>query len=103
LPSIRKRLEAWFKGDDGAPLWLCACRLIFAVAALAFIGAFFGPAILSGDLIGFWLYQSWVVTHAGFLYVVVIVVTFTFAVISGIPTFLYEWKRLKEFEANTGT
>jgi hypothetical protein len=49
------------------------------------------------------MHQNWAVTHADFLYVIVTVATFTFAVISGIPTFLYERKRLKEFKVSTGT
>jgi len=94
LPKIVKRFEEWFRGYDGAPLGICFCRLIFVVSTLAFIVSFFGPAILGGDLIGFWMYQEWSLTHAGFLYIIVIVVTFTLTVISGIPTFLYE-KRSK--------
>jgi predicted small integral membrane protein len=95
LSKTVKRLKEWFKGYDDAPLWLCFCRLIFAVSTLAFIVSFFGPAILGGDLIGFWMYQKWSLTHAGFLYIIVIVVTFTLAVISGIPSFLYEKKKMK--------
>jgi phosphotransferase system glucose/maltose/N-acetylglucosamine-specific IIC component len=90
-----KWLREWFKGYDGAPLWLCFCRLVFAVSALSFIALFFGPAILSGDMIGFWMYQEWTLTHASFLYILVVVATFTLTVISGIPTFLYEQKRIK--------
>ena len=97
-----KRLEAWFKGYDDAPWWLCACRLIFAVTYLAFIVSFFGPAILSGDPMGFWLHQYWAVTHGGSLYTVAIFVTFTLAVISGIPSIVYERKRMKEFDQSTG-
>jgi hypothetical protein len=95
LPKVVKRLGEWFKGYDDAPLWLCFCRLIFAVSVLSFIVLLFGPAIFGGDLIGFWMYQDWSLTHAGFLYIVVIVVTFTLAVISGIPTILYEKKKMK--------
>jgi hypothetical protein len=102
LPKIMKQLKEWFKGYDDAPLWLCSCRFIFAVATLSFIVSFFGPAILSGDLIGFWLYRNWTVTHAGFLYTVVTVVAFTLAVISGVPTFVYERKRMKELDESAG-
>ena len=100
MPKMVKRLGEWFKGRDGAPLWLCFCRLVFAVSALSFVVSFFGPAILGGDLIGFWTYQDWSLTHAGFLYIVVIVVTFALAVISGIPTFAYERKRMKRKTVN---
>jgi phosphotransferase system glucose/maltose/N-acetylglucosamine-specific IIC component len=93
LSKAVKRLGEWFRGYDDAPLWLCFCRLIFALSALSFIVSFFGPLILGGDLIGFLMYQ-WSVTHAG-LYIIVIVVTFTLALISGIPTFLYEKKKMK--------
>jgi len=98
LPKIVKRLKEWFKGQDGAPIWLCFCRLIFAVSALSFIVSFFGPAIFAGDMIGFWMYQEWTLTHAGFLYILVIVATFTLALVSGIPTFLYERKKMKMIE-----
>lgn len=95
LPKTVKRLREWFRGYDDAPLWLCFCRLIFAVSALAFTVSLFGPAIFGGDLIVFWMYQDWALTDAGFLYIIVIVVTFTLAIISGIPTFLYEKKKMK--------
>lgn len=98
LLGMVRRLEKWFKGYDDAPLWLCFCRLIFAVSALSLIVLFFGPAIFGGDQLGFLLYQDWVLTHAGFLYRIVIVVTFTLTVISGIPTFLYEKKKMKEMK-----
>jgi len=90
---IAKRLRDWFMGYDDAPLWLCFCRLIFWVSSLACILSFCGPAILvEGDLIGVWAYQEWVRTDISFFYtyIVVVLVTFTLAVISGIPTFLYE-------------
>ena len=93
-----KRLGEWFKGHDDAPLWLCFCRLIFALSILSFIVSFFGPAIFGGDLIGFWVYQEWSLTHIGFLYMITIVVTFTLAIISGIPTFLYEKKKTKRMK-----
>ena len=96
MSKIVKRLGEWFKGYDDAPLWLCSCRLIFAVSVLSFIVSLFGPAILGGDVIGFWMYQDWCLTHAGFLYIVVIVITFTLALISGIPTILYEKKKMKQ-------
>lgn len=90
-----KRLGEWFRGYDDAPLWICFSRLIFAVSSLTFIVSFFGPAILVGDLIGFLAYQEWIIlTHASLLYIVVIVVTFVLAVISGIPTILYEKKKM---------
>lgn len=98
MPRIVKQLAEWFKGYDDALQWLCFCRFIFAVSVLSFIVLFFGPAILGGDLIGFWMYQDWTSTHAGFLYIVVIVVTFILAMISGIPTLLYEKKKMKQAE-----
>lgn len=101
LSKTLQRLREWFKGHDDAPLWLYFCRLIFAVSALAFIVSFFGPAVLGGDIMGFWMYQEWSLTNAGFLYIVVIILTFTLAVISGIPTFLYEKKRMKPVENET--
>jgi len=79
-------------------VWLCFCRLIFAVSTLAFIVLFFGSAILSGDVIGFWMYQHWALTYAGFQYIVVIVISFTLAVISGVPTFLYKHRRMRQAE-----
>jgi hypothetical protein len=102
LPTIVKRLGEWFTGYDDAPLWLCFCRLIFAVSALSFVVWSFGPAVLGGDLIGFWIYQQWSLTHAGFLYIAVTVVTFALAVISGIPTLLYERKKLKKWDESAG-
>jgi type VI protein secretion system component VasK len=93
-----KRLAEWFRGYDDAPLWLCFCRLVFAVSVLSSIVSFFGPAILGGDLIVFWMYQDWSLAHAGFLYVVAIVVTFTLAVISGIPTILFERKKMRRMK-----
>jgi uncharacterized protein YneF (UPF0154 family) len=98
LSKTVKRLKEWFRGYDDAPLWLCFSRLIFAVSALSLIVLFFGPGILGGDLIGFWMYQDWFLTRAGFLYIIVIVVTFTLAIISGIPTFLYEKKKMKQMK-----
>jgi hypothetical protein len=98
LPKIVKRFEEWFRGYDGAPLGICFCRLIFVVSTLAFIVLFFGPAILSGDVIGFWMYQHWALTYAGFQYIVVIVISFTLAVISGVPTFLYKHRRMRQAE-----
>lgn len=91
LVGMVRRLEEWFKGYDDAPLWLCFCRLIFAISALSCSISFFGPAILGGDLISFWLYQEWALTNIGFLYI--LVTTFILTVISGIPTFLYEKKK----------
>jgi predicted small integral membrane protein len=98
LSKTVKRLKDWFKGYEEAPVWLCFCRLIFAVSTLAFIVLFFGPAILSGDVIGFWMYQHWALTYAGFQYIVVIVISFTLAVISGVPTFLYKHRRMRQAE-----
>ena len=92
-----QRLKEWFRGYDDVPLWLCFCRLIFALSALSFIISFFGPAILWREVIGFWVFQDWALTHAGFLYIAVIVVTFTLAVIFGVPAFLYK-KRMKPIE-----
>ena len=88
-----KRLREWFKDDD-APLWLCFCRLVFAVSSLACVLIFCGPAILVGDVIVFFAYQEWIFTHthAHLVYIVAVVVTFTLAVISGIPAILYERK-----------
>lgn len=43
------------------------------------------------------MFQDWALTHAGFLYIAVIVVTFTLAVIFGVPAFLYK-KRMKPIE-----
>ena len=96
LRKMVMRLKEWLKGHDDAPLWLCFCRLIFAVSVLSFVILFFGPAILGGDLLGFWMYQDWSSTHVGFLYVALIVITFALALISGIPTFVYERKRMRE-------
>jgi len=93
-----KRLKNWFSGYEEAPLWLHFCRLIFAVSTLAFIVSFFGPAILSGDVIGFWMYEHWALTSAGLPYIVLVVVTATLAVISGIPASLYEKERMKRTE-----
>ena len=98
LVEMVRRLEEWFKGYDDAPLWLCFCRLIFAVSALSFIVVFFGPAIFGGDQLGFLLYQEWTLTNIGFIYIIVIVTTFILTVISGIPTFLYEKKKMKEMK-----
>jgi len=95
LVGMVRRLEEWFKGYDDAPLWLCFCRLIFAVSALSFIVVFFGPAIFGGDLLGFLLYSDWALTNIGFIYILVIVTTFILTVISGIPAFLYEKKKKK--------
>ena len=89
------------RGYDGTPLWICFCRFVFAVSALAFIVSFFGPAVLGADLIGFLAYQEWILTHASFLYMVVIVVTFTLAVISGFLTIIYEKKMAKSNEKET--
>jgi len=96
LSKTVKRLKDWFKGHEEAPAWLRFCRLVFAVSTLAFIVLFFGPAIISGDVIGFWMYQHWALTYAGFPYIAIIVATFMLAVISGTLTFLYERKRMKE-------
>ena len=46
-------------------------------------------------MIGFWMYQEWTLTHAGFLYILVIAATFTLAVVFGIPTSLYEREKMK--------
>jgi len=96
LSKTIKRFKEWFKGYEEAPLWLSFCRLIFAVSTLAFIVLFFGPAILSGDVIGFWMYQHWSLTYVGFPYIAIIVATFLLALIFGIPTFMHEWKRIEE-------
>ena len=55
-------------------------------------------AILVGDPIGFMAYQEWVQTDINFfyIYIVVVLVTFTSAVISGIPTILYEKKKMEK-------
>jgi len=98
LVGMVRRLEEWFKGYDDAPLWLCFCRLIFAVSALSFSVVLFGPAIFGGDQLGSLLYRDWALTHAGFPYILVIVTTFILTVISGIPTFLYEKKKMKEMK-----
>jgi phosphotransferase system glucose/maltose/N-acetylglucosamine-specific IIC component len=65
---------------------------------MSFLISFFGPAILSGDVIGFWMYQHWSLNYAGFQYIVVIVISFMLAVISGVPTFLYEHRRMRQAE-----
>src|SRR4030067_179910 len=90
LSKTIKRFKEWFKGYEEAPLWLSFCRLIFAVSTLVFIVLFFGPAILSGDVIGFWMYQHWSLTYVGFPYIAIIVATFLLALIFGIPTFMHE-------------
>ena len=95
MPTTVKRLREWFKDDD-APLWLCFWRFVFAVSSLACVVTFFGPAILVGDVIGFFAYQEWIFTHAHFVYIVAVVVTFTLAVISGIPAILYEKKKMEK-------
>lgn len=102
LTKVVKRLKDWFKGYDEAPLWLCFCRLIFAISTLAFIISLFGPAILGGDVIGFWVYQHWTLTYAGFPYIVIIVTTFMLAILSGIPTIRYERKRMRELGIGKG-
>lgn len=102
LSKMVGRLKDWFKGYEEAPAWLSFCRLVFAVSTLVFILLFFGPAILSGDVIGFWMFQGWGSTYAGFPYMVIIVVIFMLAVISGIPTLLYEWKRMNELKESKG-
>ena len=100
------RLKDWFKGYEETPAWLGACRLVFAVSILVFVVLFFGPAVFGGNVLGFWLYQGWVFTYAGFAYVVITVAAFMIAVISGIPVFWFEWKRmneLKRFESRKST
>jgi len=42
------------------------------------------------------MYQDWALTYAGFTYIVIIIATFTLAVVSGIPTLRYEWKRMRQ-------
>ena len=97
VAKAAKRLGEWFKGYDDAPLWICFARFIFAMSSLALIVSFCGPAILVGDLIGFMAYQEWIIlSHASFLYIVAIAVTFILAVISGIPTILYERKKMEK-------
>lgn len=66
------------------------------MSALSFLILFFGPSILTGDLIAYWLYSSWWSTNVSFPFIVVIVITFMLALISGIPTFLYERKKIKK-------
>jgi phosphotransferase system glucose/maltose/N-acetylglucosamine-specific IIC component len=70
--------------------------VVFAFSTLAFIISCFGPAILSGEIIGFWMYQNWALTYAGFTYIVIIIATFMIAIVSGIPTLRYEWKRMRQ-------
>ena len=98
MSKIISRFREWFRGYDDAPLWLCFCRFIFAVSSLACILSFFGPAILVGDLIGFFAYQEYIQTDISFfyIYIVVVLVTFTLAVISGIPAILYEKKKMEK-------
>jgi len=96
LPRIIKRLKESFRLWKDEPKWLWFCRLVFLLSAFSFLVSFFGPGILSGDLIAFWLYSNWSLTSVGSPFIVVIVVTFLLVVISGIPTFLYERKRIKE-------
>lgn len=99
LSKTVKRLKEWYKGYDEAPAWFRFCSLVFAISTLAFIAVLLGPAILiGGNVVGFWGYQDWALTYAGFPYIVIIVVTFMLAVISGIPTFRYERKRMRELK-----
>jgi len=42
------------------------------------------------------MYQDWALTYAGFTYIVIILATFMLAVVSGIPTLRYEWKRMRQ-------
>lgn len=98
LSKTVKRLKEWYKGYDEAPAWFRFCSLVFAVSALAFIVVLFGPAILGGNIIGFWVYQNWALTFAGFPYIVIIVVTFMLAVISGIPTLRYQFKKMRKLK-----
>jgi hypothetical protein len=102
LAKTSARLKEWFKGYEEVPAWLAFCRLVFAVSILAFIVLFFGPALLSGNVLGFWLYQGWVFTYAGFPYIVITVAAFMIGTISGIPVFWFEWKRIKELKASGG-
>jgi hypothetical protein len=90
------RLKEWYRGYEEYPAWLRFRSLVFAFSILAFIIVFFGPAILGGDVLGFWMYQREV--QFSFLYLVVIVVTFVLAVVSGIPIFRYEFRRMKELK-----
>jgi uncharacterized membrane protein YcjF (UPF0283 family) len=90
------RLRDWFRGYDEAPARIRFLRVVFAFSTLAFIISLFGPAILSGAVIGFWMFQDWALTYAGFAYIVVIIVTFMIAIVSGIPTLWYEWKRMRQ-------
>ena len=95
--SRLKRLREWLGYDDG-PLWLCFCRFVFAVSSLACVLTFCGPAILVGDVIVFFAYQEWIFSHAHahLVYIVAVVVTFTLAVISGIPAILYEKRKMEK-------
>jgi predicted small integral membrane protein len=89
-------LKDWFRGYDEAPARIRFLRVVFAFSALAFIISFFGPAILSGEIMGFWMYQDWALTYAGLTYIVIIIATFMIAIVSGIPTLRYEWKRMRQ-------
>jgi len=91
-------LKDWFRGYDEAPTRIRFLRVIFAFSALSFIISCFGPAISSGEIIGFWMYQDWALTHAGFTYIVIIIATFMLATVFGIPTLRYEWKRMRQSE-----
>jgi hypothetical protein len=96
-PKIIKRLKAWYRGYGEYPEWFSFCSLIFAFASLTFIIWLFGPYLLNGDAISYGIYQSLVVSAAGSLYIVILVVTFIITVISGIPIFWYEWmKRMRK-------
>ena len=102
MSNMLRRLKVWFKGYEEAPLWLCFCRLVFAVSTLALIVLFLGPAILSGDVMGFWAYRHWALTFVGLPYIVFVVATFIIVVISGVPTFLSERKRMEESKERQG-
>jgi hypothetical protein len=88
-----KRLKDWYKGYGEYPEWFRFCSLVFAFSSSTFIIWFFGPAILGGDVIGYWMYQSQALSAVGSPYIVILVATFMIAVISGILIFRYEWKR----------
>jgi hypothetical protein len=87
------RLKEWYRGYEEYPAWLRFRSLVLAFSILAFIVVFFGPAILGGDVLSFWMYQTEV--QFRLLYLVVIVVTFVLAVVSGIPILRYESRRMK--------
>ena len=99
MPKIGERIEEWYSWYGDYPAWFRLCSLIFACAVVTFSVLLFGPLIIGGDIIAYWVYTDALLSSSSIVavYVLMALLVLFFA----FPIFRFELKRIRQLQEQT--